>query len=86
MAITKHKISNLNKCITEAQQFISALHRQFWLGAVMCRFSSQILIKMITENEYLKAKEVVEKYEKQQLEMKELLSKEIRQQVNYFNP
>ena len=31
---------------------------------------------MITENEYLKAKEVVEKYEKQQLEMKELLSKE----------
>ena len=42
----------------------------------MCRFSSQILIKMITENEYLKAKEIVEKYEKQQLEMKELLSKE----------
>ena len=42
----------------------------------MCRFYSQILIKMITENEYLKAKEVVEKYEKQQLEMKELLSKE----------
>lgn len=32
--------------------------------------------KMITESEYLKAKEVVEKYEKQQLEMKELLSKE----------
>jgi len=31
---------------------------------------------MITENEYLKAKEVVEKYEKQQSEMKELLSKE----------
>ena len=31
---------------------------------------------MITENEYLKAKEVVEKYEKQQNEMNELLSKE----------
>jgi hypothetical protein len=31
---------------------------------------------MITENEYLKAKEVVEKYEKQQIEMNELLSKE----------
>ena len=31
---------------------------------------------MITETEYLKAKEVVEKYEKQQSEMKELLSKE----------
>jgi hypothetical protein len=31
---------------------------------------------MITENEYLKAKEVVEKYEKQQFEMKDLLSKE----------
>ena len=31
---------------------------------------------MITENEYLKAKGVVEKYEKQQSEMKELLSKE----------
>ncbi len=30
---------------------------------------------MITENEYLKAKEIIEKYEKQQLEMKELLSK-----------
>ena len=34
----------------------------YWQYAVMCRFSSQILIKMITENEYLKAKEVVEKY------------------------
>jgi hypothetical protein len=31
---------------------------------------------MITENEYQKAKEIVEKYEKQQLEMKELLAKE----------
>jgi hypothetical protein len=31
---------------------------------------------MLTENEYKKAKEVVERYEKQQLEMKELLSKE----------
>ena len=40
----------------------------------MCRFYSQILIKMITEKEYIQAKEIVEKYEKQQLEMKELLS------------
>ena len=31
---------------------------------------------MIAENEYLKAKEIVEKYEKQQLEMKELMSKD----------
>ena len=31
---------------------------------------------MITENEYLKAKEVVERYEKQQIEINELLSKE----------
>jgi len=31
---------------------------------------------MTTENEYLKAKEIVEKYEKQQSEIKELLSKE----------
>ena len=31
---------------------------------------------MIKENEYLKAKEIVEKYEKQQSEIKELLSKE----------
>jgi len=46
LAITKHKFSNLNKCVIEAQQFISALNRQFWLGAVMCCFSSQILINM----------------------------------------
>jgi hypothetical protein len=32
-------------------QLLSAPHRQFWLGAVMCRFSSQILIKMNLENE-----------------------------------
>lgn len=31
---------------------------------------------MITENEYIKAKEVVKKYEKQQSEIKDLLSKE----------
>lgn len=31
---------------------------------------------MITETEYLKAKKIVEDYEQQQLEMKELLSKE----------
>jgi len=42
----------------------------------MCRFSSQILIKMITENEYLKAKEIIAQYEKEQSETKELLKKE----------
>ena len=31
---------------------------------------------MITENEYLKAKEIITKYEKEQSEMKELLAKE----------
>ena len=31
---------------------------------------------MITENEYLKAKEIIAQYEKEQKEMKELLSKE----------
>lgn len=31
---------------------------------------------MITENEYLKAKEIIAKYEKEQLEIKELLAKE----------
>ena len=31
---------------------------------------------MITENEYLKAKEIIAQYEKEQSEMKELLAKE----------
>lgn len=47
--ITKHKISNLNKCIIEAQQFISALNRQFWLAAVI-GWASQILIKMVKKS------------------------------------
>jgi len=36
------KILNLNKCITEAQQFISALNRHFWQYAVICCASSKI--------------------------------------------
>ena len=29
-----------HKCITEAHQFISALHSQFWLGAVIASASN----------------------------------------------
>jgi glycogen synthase len=41
---------NINECLIEEIQFILALH--LWLGAVMCRFSSQILIKMETYQNY----------------------------------
>jgi hypothetical protein len=45
-----HNVSALGEeAELKAQTFISALHRQFWLGAVMCRFYSNYEQKRRTD-------------------------------------
>jgi hypothetical protein len=53
---------NIKRMLNRSTTVHPALNSQFWLGAVMCRFSSQILIKMTEQEFYRKTDECIARF------------------------